>query len=333
MAQFILSSFRGHLTNNATKISFKTSLLRPLLLNNNFSTTPTNNNSIQNITVYGSGLMGAGIVQVAAQNGFKVTMVDIEQAFIEKGKKIIDASLSRIAKKQFKDDENSQKSFIETTWSNIKTETNSEKGAENTDLIIEAIVENLETKQNLFKKLDKISKPNTIFASNTSSLPISEISKITERQDKFAGLHFFNPVPQMKLVEIIKNDQTSEDTYQKLVDVTKRMKKTPVTCKDTPGFIVNRLLVPYLMEAVRLAERGEATTEDIDTAMKLGAGMPMGPFELSDFVGLDTLKSIVDGWRKDGKIDAGLVAPIKKLDDLVKEGKLGRKSGAGFYTY
>ncbi|CAG8472780.1 5087_t:CDS:2 [Rhizophagus irregularis] len=277
--------------------------------------------------------MGAGIVQVAAQNGFKVTMVDIEQAFIEKGKKIIDASLSRIAKKQFKDDENSQKSFIETTWSNIKTETNSEKGAENTDLIIEAIVENLETKQNLFKKLDKISKPNTIFASNTSSLPISEISKITERQDKFAGLHFFNPVPQMKLVEIIKNDQTSEDTYQKLVDVTKRMKKTPVTCKDTPGFIVNRLLVPYLMEAVRLAERGEATTEDIDTAMKLGAGMPMGPFELSDFVGLDTLKSIVDGWRKDGKIDAGLVAPIKKLDDLVKEGKLGRKSGAGFYTY
>uniref|UniRef100_U9UCZ0 3-hydroxyacyl-CoA dehydrogenase NAD binding domain-containing protein n=1 Tax=Rhizophagus irregularis (strain DAOM 181602 / DAOM 197198 / MUCL 43194) TaxID=747089 RepID=U9UCZ0_RHIID len=193
MAQFILSSFRGHLTNNATKISFKTSLLRPLLLNNNFSTTTPNNNSIQNITVYGSGLMGAGIVQVAAQNGFKVTMVDIEQAFIEKGKKIIDASLSRIAKKQFKDDENSQKSFIETTWSNIKTETNSEK--------------------------DKISKPNTIFASNTSSLPISEISKITERQDKFAGLHFFNPVPQMKLVEIIKNDQTSEDTYQKLVDM------------------------------------------------------------------------------------------------------------------
>src|SRR4051812_39572570 len=132
MSQFVLSSFRGHLTNNVTKILFKTSLLRPLLLNNNFSTT-TPNNAIQNITVYGSGLMGAGIVQVAAQNGFKVTMVDIEQSFIDKGKKIIDASLTRVAKKQFKDDENSQKSFIESTWSNIKTETNSEKGAEYTD--------------------------------------------------------------------------------------------------------------------------------------------------------------------------------------------------------
>ncbi|GBB87271.1 hypothetical protein RclHR1_05040016 [Rhizophagus clarus] len=332
MAQFVLSSLRGNLTNNATKISFKTTLLRPLLLNNNFSTTSPNN-GIQNITVYGSGLMGAGIVQVAAQNGFKVTMVDIEQKFIDNGKKIIDKSLSRVAKKQFKDDERSQKSFIESTWSNIKTEINSEKGAENADLIVEAIVENLETKQNLFKKLDNIAKPNTIFASNTSSLPISEISKVTKRQDKFAGLHFFNPVPQMKLVEIIKNDQTSEDTYQNLIDATKRMQKTPVTCKDTPGFIVNRLLVPYLMEAIRLAERGDATVEDIDTAMKLGAGMPMGPFELSDFVGLDTLKSIVDGWRRDGKVDANLVSPIEKLDNLVKEGKLGRKSGVGFYNY
>ncbi|RIA79258.1 hydroxyacyl-coenzyme A dehydrogenase [Glomus cerebriforme] len=332
MSQFVLSSFRGRLTNNVTKITFKTFLFRPLLLSHNFSTT-TPNNSIQNITVYGSGLMGAGIVQVAAQNGFKVTMVDIEQKFIDRGKEIINASLKRIAKKQHKDDENAQKSFIESTLSNIKTNTDSLKGAENSDLIIEAIVENLQTKQNLFKKLDESANSNAIFASNTSSLPISEISKVTKRQDKFAGLHFFNPVPQMKLVEIIKINQTSEDTYQSLIEVTKKMQKTPVTCKDTPGFIVNRLLVPYLLEAMRLAERGDASIEDVDTAMKLGAGMPMGPFELSDFVGLDTLKSIVDGWRKDGKIDAGLVASVKKLDNLVKDGKLGRKSGEGFYTY
>jgi len=332
MSQFALSSFRGHLTNNVTKITFKTLLLRPLLLSNNFSTT-TPNNAIQNITVYGSGLMGAGIVQVAAQSGFKVTMVDIEQKFIDKGKNIINASLSRVAKKLHKDDENAQKSFIESTWSNIKTDTDSEKGAENSDLIVEAIVENLRTKQKLFQGLDIVAKSDAIFTSNTSSLPISEISKITKRQDKFAGLHFFNPVPQMKLVEIIKIDQTSEDTYQNLIDVIKKMKKTPVTCKDTPGFIVNRLLVPYLMEAIRLAERGDATIEDIDTAMKLGAGMPMGPFELSDFVGLDTLKSIVDGWREDGKVDASLVAPIKKLDDLVKEGNIGIKAGKGFYVY
>ncbi|CAI2170620.1 3050_t:CDS:2 [Funneliformis geosporum] len=332
MSKFVISTFRGRLTNNVTKTTFKTNLIRPLLLSHNFSST-SNNYAVQNISVYGSGLMGAGIVQVAAQYGFKVTMVDLNQEFIDRGKEIINASLKRVAKKQHKDDKAAQNALIEYTWSNIETDIDSVRGAEKADLIVEAIVENLQTKQNLFQQLDKVAKPNAIFASNTSSLPISEIAKATQRQDKFAGLHFFNPVPQMKLVEIIKTSQTSKETYKILNDVIMKMEKAPVICKDTPGFIVNRLLVPYLMESIRLVERGEASMKDVDTAMKLGAGMPMGPFELCDFVGLDTLKSIVDGWRKDGKIDANLVATSKILDDLVESGHLGRKSGKGFHKY
>jgi len=235
MSQFVLSTLRSNLIRNATKTTLKKSLLRPLLLSHNFSTIPSNN-AVQNITVYGSGLMGAGIVQVAAQNGFKVTMVDLDQEFINRGKDIINASLKRVAKKLHEDDVAAQRSLIESTWSNIETSIDKSKGAEKADLIIEAIVENLQTKQNLFRELDKVAKPDAIFASNTSSLPISEISKATQRQDKFAGLHFFNPVPQMKLVEIIKTDQTNEDTYKTLTDVIKKMKKSPVTCKDTPGY-------------------------------------------------------------------------------------------------
>src|ERR1044071_9161968 len=179
MSQFVLSAFRGHLARNATKTTSKTLLLRPLLLNRNFSTAP--NNAEQNITVYGSGLMGAGIVQVAAQSGFKVTMVDLDQEFINRGKDIINASVKRVAKKLHKDDEKAQKSFIENTWSNIETSVDKLKGAEKADVIVEAIVENLQTKQNLFRELDRVAKPDAIFASNTSSLSISEISKVTQR--------------------------------------------------------------------------------------------------------------------------------------------------------
>ncbi|KAG9297770.1 hypothetical protein G9A89_011285 [Geosiphon pyriformis] len=277
---------------------------------------------VQNITVYGSGLMGASIVQVGAQHGFKVTMVDLDQRYLQKGLDIINASLKRIGKKLFKDS-NDQENLIESTFANITTSTDSSRAASKADLIIEAIVENIDTKRSLFANLDKDSPEHTIFVSNTSSLLIGEIAEATSRPEKFAGLHFFNPVPQMKLVEVVRTHKTSQETYDTLIEVTKKMSKTPVTCKDTPGFIVNRLLVPYLMEAIRIVERNEATPQDVDTAMKLGAGMPMGPFELSDFIGLDTLNSIVDGWRKEGKIDKNLVAPSKLLDDLVKTGLLG----------
>lgn len=199
---------------------------------------------------------------------------------------------------------------------------------------IEAIVENLDAKQKLFAQLDSVAKQGTIFASNTSSLPIASIASATKRLDRFAGLHFFNPVPQMKLVEIIRTEDTSAEVTTALFDFAKRLGKVPVDCKDTPGFIVNRLLVPYMMEALRMVERGDATKEDVDTAMKLGAGYPMGPFELMDYVGLDTVKFITDGWYQSGKGLKGneLVRPSPLLESLVSQKKLGRKTGSGFYV-
>ncbi|NXF95134.1 HCDH protein, partial [Eubucco bourcierii] len=172
----------------------------------------------------------------------------------------------------------------------------------------------------------------TIFASNTSSLQITQMANSTTRQDRFGGLHFFNPVPMMKLVEVIKTPMTSQKTFESLMDFSKAVGKSPVSCKDTPGFIVNRLLVPYMMEAVRLFERGDASKEDIDVAMKLGAGYPMGPFELLDYVGLDTSKYIIDGWHS-LEPNNPLFAPSPLLNKLVEEKKLGKKTGEGFYKY
>ncbi|KAJ3299827.1 hypothetical protein HK104_006761 [Borealophlyctis nickersoniae] len=292
---------------------------------------------VKNITVIGSGLMGAGIVQVAAQSGYNVTMVDLNQEYLSKGQKIISSSLKRVAKKKHGDDATTQQRFIDEVQSRISTSTDSAQAGSNSQLVVEAIVENLNTKQALFKALDAAAPKDTIFASNTSSLPIADIASIVskDRLSRFAGLHFFNPVPQMKLVEIIRIPETSDEVFQTLEQVTRKMGKSPVSCKDTPGFIVNRLLVPYMMESLRLVERGDASMEDVDTAMKLGAGYPMGPFELMDYVGLDTIKFITDGWYQSGKGIKGdkLVAPSKILNDLVAQKALGRKTGKGFYSY
>ncbi len=233
------------------------------------------------------GLMGSGIVQVTAQNpNLKVFMVDVKDEFLANGQKTIASSLSRVAKKQFGDASNPEaKAWMEAIQSRITSTTDGEDAASKSDLVIEAIVENIGIKQKLFSSLDKAAPKHTIFASNTSSLPISEIAATVsaDRKTKFGGLHFFNPVPQMKLVEVIKTPLTSDETYQALMQYGKDVGKVAVTCADTPGFIVNRLLVPYMAEAIRLVERGDVESlKDVDNGMKLGAGYPMGPFELMD---------------------------------------------------
>ncbi|KAI8812504.1 hydroxyacyl-CoA dehydrogenase [Cladochytrium replicatum] len=290
---------------------------------------------LSKIVVVGAGLMGSGIAQVSAQSNLQVTLVDVKPEFVEKGREMISTSLKRVAKKKFDGEPDKQGGWVDDVMSRIKTSTDTTESAKDADLIIEAIVENLSAKRSLFKSLDEVAPKHTIFASNTSSLPIGDIADATSRRDRFAGLHFFNPVPQMKLVEIIRLQETSDEVFDSLVNFTKQLSKVPVSCKDTPGFIVNRLLVPYMLEAARLVERGEATKEDVDTAMKLGAGYPMGPFELMDYVGLDTMKFITDGWYKDSKDLKGneLVAPVRSIDELTADGKLGRKGGEGFYSY
>ncbi|XP_025068561.1 hydroxyacyl-coenzyme A dehydrogenase, mitochondrial [Alligator sinensis] len=276
-------------------------------------------------------LMSRGL-QVAAAAGHTVVLVDQTDEILKNSKKGIEESLKKVAKKKFADKPEAATQFIESTLKNLTVSTDPVAIVHSTDLVIEAIVENQEVKNDLFKRLDKFAPEHTIFASNTSSLQITQLANSTTRQDRFSGLHFFNPVPVMKLVEIVKTPMTSQKTFESLMDFTKVLGKTAVSCKDTPGFIVNRLLVPYLMEAVRLYERGDASKEDIDIAMKLGAGYPMGPIELLDYVGLDTSKYIIDGWYM-SEPDNPLFAPSPLLNKLVEEKKLGKKTGEGFYKY
>ncbi|KAJ1309736.1 hypothetical protein OPQ81_006501 [Rhizoctonia solani] len=248
---------------------------------------------IKNVTCFGAGLMGAGIAQVAAQNGFKVTLCDITPQALENGLTIIRTSLGRIAKKAHPDSHEQQKSFVEGLISTITTTTDPQEAVKQADLVVEAIVENLEVK--LSQRLQRA--------------PAS--------------------VDKQRLVAYISSTAPDEACR----NVCKRMQKTSVSCKDTPGFIVNRLLVPYMLEAIRMLERGDASAEDIDTAMKLGAGYPMGPIQLTDFVGLDTCQHIMTGWREKDALSPELVQPIKALEEKVKEGKLGRKTGEGFFKY
>ena len=228
-----------------------------------------------NVTIIGSGLMGSGIAQVTAEAGYQVTLVDQSDKILGKAQAAIKTSLARSSKKKFEKQADAAalaEKHIAGVLERIKLSTSVESAAEKADLIIEAIVENIGIKHELFKKLDKLAPRNALFASNTSSLPIAEIAQVTVRKDKFGGLHFFNPVPVMKLLEVIKTNETSDSTHQTLLTFGKSIGKVTVNCKDTPGFIVNRLLVPYMFEAVRMHERGEASIQDIDTAMKLGAG-------------------------------------------------------------
>lgn len=288
--------------------------------------------AIKNVMVIGSGLMGAGIAQVAAATNHQVTMVDQTNAILTKSLRSIEKNLSKVAKKKFQDDTEGANKFVADALSRITITTEPNTSIADTDLLIEAIVENMRVKHKLFADLDKAAPSHAIFVSNTSSLPIREIASVTKRKDRFGGLHFFNPVPLMKLVEVIRIPETTDETFDALFQFSKELGKVPVACKDTPGFIVNRLLVPYILEAIRMLERGDASAKDIDTAMKLGAGYPMGPMELADYVGLDTTKFIIDGWHEKYP-DVELFKPSEILNDLVARDKLGRKTGEGFYKY
>ncbi|XP_049876171.1 probable 3-hydroxyacyl-CoA dehydrogenase B0272.3 isoform X2 [Pectinophora gossypiella] len=295
----------------------------------NFSSSATQN-AIKTVTVIGGGLMGSGIAQVAAQAGQNVVLIDAYPEQLEKAQKSIQGNLTRVAKKQYKDDTGKIESFVKESFGRIQMSTKVEDGVKS-DLIVEAIVEKLDVKQELFNKLDQLAPAHTILATNTSSISINEIGAGIKRKDRYGGLHFFNPVPVMRLLEVIKGDHISEETYQAMMAWGKSVGKTCITCKDTPGFVVNRLLGPYSAEALRMYERGDASARDIDIAMKLGAGYPMGPLELADFTGLDTKKLILEVMLE--KTGNPMFRPIQLLDKLVSEGKLGRKSGQGIYKY
>jgi 3-hydroxybutyryl-CoA dehydrogenase len=281
--------------------------------------------AIKSVGVLGCGLMGAGIAQVCAQSGYKTIVREVEDAFLKKGLGRIDKFLADgVAKGKVTPDARDQ------AMANLTGTTRFDDLAA-CDLIVEAIIENVEEKRKAYAALEVVVGDETIVCSNTSSLCIAELAATTKRPDRFAGLHFFNPVPLMKLVEVIRGLSTSDATYETVFDFARSLGKEPITAPDRPGFIVNRLLVPYLLDAIREYEAGLGTLEDIDKGMKLGTGYPMGPFTLLDYVGLDTTYFIANIMFEEYREPR--FAPPPLLKRMVLAGRLGKKSGRGFYDY
>jgi 3-hydroxybutyryl-CoA dehydrogenase len=284
---------------------------------------------IKRVGVLGCGLMGSGIAQVAAMAGFEVTVLEVEQKYLDKGFAGIEKSLAKFVERP------QEKGGITAQQKNeirarLKGATNRQDLAE-CDILIEAIIENVEDKKKMYASLDDIVKKDAIFASNTSSISITELLTSTKRPERFVGLHFFNPVPLMKLVEVVRTIATAEEVYDSAFAFAKKLGKVPVRTSDKTGFIVNRLLVPYLLDAIRAYEEGVGSVEDIDSAMKLGCGYPMGPFTLLDFVGLDTTYYITHVMYDEFKERRFASPPLLKR--LVMAGWYGRKTGKGFYDY
>ena len=274
------------------------------------------------IGVLGAGQMGAGIAQVAAQAGYKTVLCDISDAALKKGSDVITKSLSKLAEKGKIKNPADVLSLLEMT---------TDKSAlANCDFVIEAVTENVNTKLKIFAELDQICKPSAILASNTSSISITKIAGATKRPEQIVGMHFMNPVPLMTLVELIRALQTSDATYLTTKTLSEKMGKTTIVSKDSPGFIVNRILVPMLNEAIYTLYNGIGTVEDIDAGLKLGTNQPMGPLTLADFVGLDTLLSILEVFEA---AYGDKFKPCPLLKQYVDAGWLGKKSGRGFYKY
>jgi len=281
--------------------------------------------SIKHVAVIGAGQMGSGIAQVFAQSNYEVLLYDINEAVLNKGYKFIEKTLSRNVAKEGITEDNKQKILL-----NLQTTTDI-NDLNNSDLVVEAIIEQLDIKINMFQQLDEIMPQHTILASNTSSLPITKIAAATNRPEKVIGMHFMNPVPIMKLVEIIRAIQTDDSTYDTIVSVTKQLNKTSVEVNDFPGFVANRVLMPMINEAIYTVYEGVASVEDVDTVMKLGMNHPMGPLTLADFIGLDTCLSIMEVLYE-GFSDSKY-RPCPLLKQYVMAGWYGKKSGRGFYIY
>jgi 3-hydroxybutyryl-CoA dehydrogenase len=281
--------------------------------------------AIQKVGVVGCGLMGSGIAQVSVQAGFPTVVREVSSDLVEKGLKGIEKNLARLVEKG---------AITESVKSEIKGRIKGVTSLDefkDCDVVVEAIIEQLPAKRDLFKTLDSLCPPHTIFASNTSSLTITEIAAATKRPQRFVGLHFFNPVPIMKLVEVVKTIATDPAVYEEMVAFGAKLGKTPVRANDSGGFIVNRLLVPYLLDAIRALEEGVGSVVDIDNSMKLGCGYPMGPFTLLDFVGLDTTYYISQIMFDEFKEKRFAAPPLLKR--MVLAGWHGKKTGRGFYDY
>ena len=281
---------------------------------------------MKNIAVIGAGTMGNGIAHTFAQYDYKVQLIDISQASLDKGMATIAKNLDRMVAKEKISEEDKQR-----TLSNITTYTNLEEGVEYAGLVVEAATENVDLKLKIFKDLDAFCPDDTILASNTSSISITQIAAQTSRPEMVIGMHFMNPVPVMKLVEIIKGYSTSDETYATVAELSKQLNKVPVEVNDYPGFVANRILMPMINEAIETLYNGVAGVEEIDTVMKLGMAHPMGPLQLADFIGLDVCLSILhvmyDGFKNPK------YAPCPLLVNMVMAGKMGVKSGEGFYDY